>query len=255
MARQPIWPELVQRNGSSMSRRLQLIQVSLSAFVALGLAFSVSSSLPISLAFAMVSMTIPYLVNQHRSERRDRLWNGLWPELLEHVVSGLQSGLSIEEALSDLSRRGPVETQQIFEAFSTNLRSGITFDIAIGKVKRTFSHHVADQVCEVLILSKGSGARDTATTLRTLSDFLRADMALRDEISAKQSWVKNSALIASVAPWILLLILSTQANTVRAYQSPVGILILAGGIACTAVAYFWMRHVGRTEVPPRIFLL
>jgi len=252
---QPILLELVRRNGSSMNKRLQFIQVSVSGLVALGLAFSVSSSVPISLAFAMICMTIPYLVNQYRHEKRERLWNGLWPELLEHVVSGLQSGLSIEEALSELSRRGPAETQRIFEGFSVELHSGITFEVAIGKVKRTFAHHVADQVCEVLILSRGSGARDTATTLRTLSDFLRADIALRDEISAKQSWVKNSALIASVAPWILLLILSTQANTVQAYQSSVGILILVGGIACTVVAYFWMRRLGRTEIPPRIFVL
>jgi tight adherence protein B len=238
-----------------MNSRARLAQAAVSALVALGLAFSVSSSLPISMAFATISTTLPYLVNQQRREKRDRVWNGLWPELLEHVVSGLQSGLSIEEALSALSRRGPIETQQIFAGFSSDLHSGTPFEGAIGKVKRTFSHHVADQVCEVLVLSKGSGARDTATTLRTLSDFLRADMALRDEISAKQSWVKNSALVASVAPWILLLILSTQANTVRAYQSTMGVLILAGGLVCTAVAYFWMRRVGRIEVPPRIFLL
>jgi tight adherence protein B len=224
-----------------------------SALVALGLAFSLSSSISISLAFATISIAIPYLVNQHRLEKRDRIWNGLWPEVLEHIVSGLQSGLSIEEALSALGRRGPSEMIFVFQAFDQALRSGANFELAIGGVKREFAHHVADQVCEVLILSKGSGARDTATTLRTLSDYLRADMALRDEITAKQSWVKNSAIIASIAPWILLLILSTQTNTIRAYQSAAGISILIAGLGCTVIAYFWMRRVGRIQIPPRVF--
>ena len=224
-----------------------------SSTVAFFLSFSLSSSFAIASAFALICTAIPALISRERSRKKTRIWSALWPELLEHVISGLQSGLSIEQALSALGSRGPEVTRYIFQGFASDLRAHVPVESALARVKTNFDSHVADQVCEVLILSKSSGARDTATTLRTLSDYLRAENVLADEIHAKQSWIRNSATIAAVAPWLLLLLLSTQSNTVAAYKSPIGFAILLGGIGCTVVAYIWMNRVARVEVPPRVF--
>ena len=76
---------------------------------------------------------------------------------------------------------------------------------------------------------------------------------LRAEIAAKHSWVKNSAALAAVAPWILLLLLATQPNTLRAYTSATGFTILIIGALLTITAYFWMEKVGKLSETPRIF--
>jgi tight adherence protein B len=78
-------------------------------------------------------------------------------------------------------------------------------------------------------------------------------LALRAEIAAKHSWVKNSAALAAVAPWILLLLLATQPNTLRAYTSATGFTILIIGALLTITAYFWMEKVGKLSETPRIF--
>ena len=78
-------------------------------------------------------------------------------------------------------------------------------------------------------------------------------MALRAEIQAKHSWVKNSAALAAIAPWILLLLLAAQPNTLRAYTSGSGFAILITGAVLTVVAYFWMEKVGKLSETPRIF--
>ncbi len=78
-------------------------------------------------------------------------------------------------------------------------------------------------------------------------------MAVRGEINAKLGWVKNSALVAAIAPWILLAILSAQPSTVLAFSTPTGFLILGAGVMMSVIAYFWMGKVGRIQEIPRIF--
>lgn len=213
----------------------------------------ITSSPSIGIPFALITTTIPIVIIRRRVEIERALLQNLWPEILDHVISGLQSGLSLAETLVALGTRGPVKTRSIFLLFSEKLRGGNDFGQALNELKQAFNDGTADQVCEVLEFARVSGSRDTSLTLRTLSNFIRRDLALRAEISAKHSWVKNSAALAAVAPWILLLLLATQENTLRAYTTGAGLTILIIGALLTVVAYFWMEKVGKLSETPRIF--
>ena len=213
----------------------------------------ITSSPLIGIPFALITTTIPIVIIRRRVEIERALLQNLWPEILDHVISGLQSGLSLAETLVALGTRGPVKSRSIFLLFSEKLRGGTDFGQALNELKQAFNDGTADQVCEVLEFARVSGSRDTSLTLRTLSNFIRRDLALRAEISAKHSWVKNSAALAAVAPWILLLLLATQENTLLAYTSGAGLTILIIGALLTVVAYFWMEKVGKLSETPRIF--
>ena len=110
----------------------------------------------------------------------------------------------------------------------------------------------ADQIAETLILAKTLGSKDIGIVLRTLSQFLREDLAIRIEIEAKHGWIKNSAVLAAVAPWILLLILSTQPETIAAYSTGIGLTILLAGVFLTVIAFFWMEKVGTLPIRNRV---
>ena len=213
----------------------------------------ITSSPLIGIPFALITTTIPIVIIRRRVENERALLQNLWPEILDHIISGLQSGLSLAETLVALGTRGPVKSRSIFLLFSEKLREGNDFGQSLNELKQAFNDGTADQVCEVLEFARVSGSRDTSLTLRTLSNFIRRDLALRAEISAKHSWVKNSAALAAVAPWILLLLLATQANTLRAYISAAGLTILIIGALLTVIAYFWMEKVGKISETPRIF--
>ena len=213
----------------------------------------ITSSPLIGIPFALITTTIPIVILRRRVENERALLQNLWPEILDHIISGLQSGLSLAETLVALGTRGPVKSRSIFLLFSEKLREGNDFGQSLNELKQAFNDGTADQVCEVLEFARVSGSRDTSLTLRTLSNFIRRDLALRAEISAKHSLVKNSAALAAVAPWILLLLLATQANTLRAYISAAGLTILIIGALLTLIAYFWMEKVGKLSETPRIF--
>jgi tight adherence protein B len=97
------------------------------------------------------------------------------------------------------------------------------------------------------------GGSELLQILRTLGDFLRQDLVLRGEIDVKHGWIKNSAHISAAAPWILLLLLSTQPSTAVAYSTPTGAVILIAGLFMTGIAYIWMNRLGRLPQTPRVF--
>lgn len=224
-----------------------------SLFIGFLFAYFLTSSIAISFSFALVSCGIPVLISESRAKRMSAKLQGLWPEILDHIISGLNSGLSLAETLSGLALHGPKATREKFFIFERNLKMNGDFSIALQELQMSFDQATADQVFTVLLLGNSSGSRDTTFTLRVLADFIRADLATRDEIAAKHGWVRNSATIAAVTPWLLLLILSSQPNTIAAYSTLSGALVLFTGLVLTFVAYIWMRIAGKMEQIPRVF--
>lgn len=225
----------------------------LSAFCGFFIALVLVGSSSLALPFMAIGATFPYLNLRRKRDKELVKLSRVWPELLDHMISGLRSGLSLAETISGLARRGPEISRHIFAECEMALREGRDLSVVFQLIKARFNDPIADQVCEVLDFSRGTGSRDTALTLRTLGDFIRSDIAVRGEISAKLGWVKNSAGVAAIAPWILLVILSAQPSTVAAFSTGTGIGILIIGLAMCGLAYFWMSKVGRVEEVPRIF--
>ncbi|NDA36058.1 MAG: type II secretion system protein F, partial [Actinobacteria bacterium] len=130
------------------------------------------------------------------------------------------------------------------------LRSG-NFEQVLIKEKRRLNSAISDQVFETLIISKDFGGRDANNALRLLGEFVREDIAVAEEIRTKFGWIRNSALLATAAPWLLLILLSTQDSTVEIYSTPSGALVLSLGVVMTATAYIWMEKVGSLPTAPR----
>jgi tight adherence protein B len=169
-------------------------------------------------------------------------------------MSGIQSGLSLTESLAGLSTRGPEVLRPAFTEFKATLYGSGDLTQAIEELKALFAHHGSDQIFEALIISKALGGSELLQILRSLGDFLRQDLALRREIEVKHGWIKNSAHLSAAAPWILLLLLSTQPSTAAAYSTPTGAMILIAGLVMTAIAYIWMNRLGRLPQTPRVFV-
>jgi tight adherence protein B len=232
-------------------RSILLIILGISGGVFIGTLLS--NSVVIGIAFGSISSIAPHIYLKRKSEKERKSLQKLWPEILDHLISGLNSGLSISQTIAALGHRGPALTRPIFKEFEDSINSGKSYSKSLLIIKEQFKDSIADQVCEVLDFARTSGSRDSSLTLRTLASYIRNDLALRNEINAKHGWIKNAAVLAGLAPWLLLIILSTQKSTIAAYSSPAGIAILCTGVVLTLIAYFWMERVGRIAVAPRIF--
>jgi tight adherence protein B len=211
-------------------------------------------SVVIALAFGAFAAGIAFVTVRAKNNLNEAELIAAWPEVIDHLMSGIQSGLSLTESLSGLSTRGPEVLRPAFTQFKASLYGSGDITQAIEDLRTMFAHHGSDQIFEALIISKALGGSELLQILRSLGDFLRQDLALRREIEVKHGWIKNSAHLSAAAPWILLLLLSTQPSTAAAYSTPTGAIILLIGLVMTAIAYLWMNRLGRLPQTPRIFV-
>lgn len=239
--------------AKSLPRRNTLIRVGMISIATFLFSLALTRTFIISVAIASVASTL-FQISIHNSVTKES-WKHFEavPELIDNVITGIQSGLSLNESLSSLGVRGPSITRIYFLGFSDQMRNGVSFEEAISTLQSEFKNRAADQFFESLIFAKSLGGAELLALLRQLGDFTRQDLSLRREISAKQGWVRNSAHLAAAAPWILLLLLSAQPSTAESFSTSTGIIILLGGALLTAIAYLWMAHLGRMPQPARIF--
>ena len=230
------------------------IRIGISASVATAAVLLITRSISISLAFGTLAAGIAFITVQSKKNVNEAVLIAAWPEVIDHLMSGIQSGLSLTESLAGLSTRGPEALRPAFTRFTQTLYGHGDLTYAIEELKSLFSHHGSDQIFEALIISKSLGGGELLQILRSLGDFLRQDLALRREIEVKHGWIKNSAHLSASAPWILLLLLSTQPSTATAYSTPAGISILIAGLVMTGVAYIWMNRLGKLPQTPRVFV-
>ena len=230
------------------------LRVGISASVSTAVVLLISRSVSIALAFGILASAIAFLAIRTKNNINEAAMTAAWPEVIDHLMSGIQSGLSLTESLAGLSTRGPDVLRPAFTQFKATLYESGDVGQAIQELKSKFAHHGSDQIFEALIISKALGGSELLQILRSLGDFLRQDLALRREIEVKHGWVKNSAHLSAIAPWVLLLMLSTQPSTAAAYSTATGAVILGAGLVMTAIAYFWMNRLGRLPHTPRVFV-
>jgi tight adherence protein B len=176
----------------------------------------------------------------------------VWPDVVDNLSSAVRAGLSLPEALGALGERGPVPLRPAFIAFGSDYRASGRFSDALSRLKERLADPVGDRVCETLRLAREVGGSDLGVVLRTLSGFLREDARVRGELEARQSWTVNAARLAAAAPWLVLLLLSTQTTSLESYDSAGGVLLLGLGAAVCVVAYLLMIRIGRLPEEPRV---
>jgi len=227
------------------------------ASVALGLAVlvvgvAVTRAPAIALAFALFAGSAPVAYVRGRARRRQARLRSLWPEVVDHLASGVRAGLALPEAVAQLGERGPVELRPAFVTFAQDYRATGRFADCLDALAARLADPVADRIVEALRLTRDVGGTDLGRMLRTLSSFLRDDLRVRSELEARQSWTVYAARLAVAAPWVVLALLSTRPQAAAAYRTPAGVLVLVLGGACTVVAYSAMLRIGRLPDDPRV---
>ncbi|MBX9243569.1 type II secretion system F family protein [Actinotalea ferrariae] len=207
---------------------------------------------PVAACFAVMAALAPLALVRARARRRRAALRQVWPEVVDHLASGIRAGLSLPEALAQLGDRGPVELRPAFRAFAADHRATGRFGDALDALKARLADPVADRIVEALRLTREVGGTDLGRLLRTLSAFLREEARTRGELEARQSWTVNAARLAVAAPWLVLALLSTRPEAASVYDTPAGVAVLALGGGCTAVAYRLMVRIGRLPEDVRV---
>lgn len=206
----------------------------------------------LALALALFAGYLPVVVLKARHGRRVRERREVWPDAIDHLVSAVRAGMSLPEAVSVLSERGPEVLREAFIHFTVAYHTTGRFGEALDQLKDELADPAADRVVEALRVAREVGGSDLGRTLRTLSAFLRDEHRVRRELEARQGWVIVAARLAYGTPWFVLLLLATKPEAVAAYQRPGGALVIAAGAALATAGYRLMLRIGRLPAEKRV---
>ena len=205
-----------------------------------------------ALLAACAGALLPRSVLRRRRAHRIRRARAAWPDIVDDLSSAVRAGLPLPEAIVAAGGRGPDVLRHYFMRFGDDLRVDGRFSEALDSLKAGLADPVADRVIEALRLAREVGGTDLGRLLRDLSESLRANARVRDEIEARQSWTVNSARLAVAAPWITLVFLATRREAVAAFNSWAGGLVLLGAALVSLVAYRLMLALGRLPQEHRV---
>ena len=207
---------------------------------------------PVAVCFAVMAGYAPFALVRMRARKRRAQMRDLWPDAVDNIGSAVRAGLALPEALSQLAIRGPEELRPAFASFAEDYRTSGRFQDCLDRLKDRLGDPVGDRLIESLRIAREVGGSDLGRLLRTLSTFLREDARTRAELETRQGWTVNAARLATAAPWVVLAMLSLQRDSLQAYSTPAGVLVLAIGAGVTVVAYRLMIRIGRLPDDERV---
>ncbi len=260
----PRRPPRVRRARSRVHEllaRAGLGNVSVSAFLVMSGVLACAAALfmqvvtrtpPVALLFGAMSGYLPVVVVSARARRRQREFAEVWPEAVDNLASAVRAGLSLPEALGQLSARGPEPLRPSFEAFALDYQVTGRFGECLDRLKTRLADPVGDRVVEGLRVAREVGGGELGRLLRNLSGYLRDESRTRSELEARQAWTVNGARLAVAAPWLVLLMMSFQPTVIHRYASPAGTVVLLFAAGTCLVAYRLMMRIGRLPRERRI---
>ncbi|XVX21486.1 type II secretion system F family protein [Actinomycetota bacterium] len=244
--------ELVQAGHGGVSPSTLLAGCAVMGLL-VGVLFLLVSQVPaIAVCFGLLAAYSPIALVRMRARRRRTALRDLWPDAVDNIASAVRAGMALPEALAQLGHRGPAELRPPFAAFAHDYRTTGRFHECLDRLKDRLSDPVGDRLVESLRIAREVGGSDLGALLRTLSTFLREDSRTRAEMEARQSWTVNAARLAVAAPWIVLALLCTRPESIQAYDTRAGAVVLFVGAAVSLAAYRIMIQLGRLSEDQRV---
>lgn len=262
-------PEQPTRTTSSaLGRRIQDVMIqaglpqlrlghavalsALAGLIGLLTGWILTAALPIGIAFGALASMLPGIVISGRARKRREELRSLWPDVVDDLLSSVRAGNGLPETLLEQAERAPAVLRPAFAQYSAHYRATGKFDASLDVLKEAVADPVADRIVEALRLARSVGGADLGNLLRTVAQMLREDMRTRGELQARQSWTVNGARVAAVAPWTVLLLLSSRPEATQAFRTSEGAMVLLGGAVATVLAYFLMNRLGRLPEEERV---
>jgi tight adherence protein B len=176
-----------------------------------------------------------------------------WPKFLDSIHSSAWAGASLEQAILDSVSVAPPKLSWALLEFEKDQGSGLAFGTSLDNLKARLANPIADRFIEITRLASNSGGRGYLNALRSQALQLRLENATWNEIQVKQNWLLGTAKLAVLAPWLVLVLLGMRPETAIAFQSEIGIAVLAIGLFASLMAFKLIRTLG--ALPARVRIL
>jgi tight adherence protein B len=220
-------------------------------FLIIFLAFlpKVVPGLIFGLMAALICWKLPKPIVDALAERRVKQFNLQMVDALNLMANGMKSGLSVVQAIGIVIEQSPNPIAQEFNLVLAETKVGLSLEEALMNMsKRLPCDDVEMFVTSVIILKETGG--NLAETFDTIVSTIRERIKIQSKIDAMtaQGFYQGMILLG-VPPFICLYFTSSDPEFMAPlYESPIGWAALAFVVVLEVLAYFMIKKVMKIDV-------
>jgi tight adherence protein B len=232
-------PDIARRlemAGADMSARVFHIISAGLAVTALVVTFLTGFGLLSSLMAAVtVGFGIPRFLLSRKTKRRMKGFVDAFPDAVDVIVRGIQSGLPLGECMVVVGNEGRPPVSDEFRNIMESMRLGLSLAEAMERAVRRIAVQEFRFFAIVLTIQSETGG-NLAETLQNLSNILRARKKMKGKVLAMAAEARTTAMVIGCLPFMmgaLLYVTSPDYITILFTDSLGQILIGAGIVSMT----------------------
>ena len=112
---------------------------------AAAVAFALVRVIALAAAVGLVAAALPSIIVNWRARLQRRTRRVVWPDVIDHLVSALRSGLALPDSVASLAHTGPAVLREQFAAFDRDYQATAHFTDCLDRLKDRLADPVADQ--------------------------------------------------------------------------------------------------------------
>ncbi|WP_110238714.1 type II secretion system F family protein [Nocardioides gilvus] len=220
--------------------------VFVSGFVGLVLG---GGSLILGILFLAGGVVLPWLYLGRMKKKRVKRFNTQLPDTLQLMSGSLSAGLSLAQSLDTIVREGSEPMSSEFKRVLVETRLGVNLEDAMEGITERFESKDFGWIVMAIKIQRQVGG-NLGELLDTVAGTIREREYMRGQVAALAAEGKISAyVIGGLPPIFGLYLFLTQPGYINPmFESPLGILMLVGGVVMLGVGAFWMSRLIKVEV-------
>ena len=199
----------------------------------------------------VAGVAIPLAALDGARTRRRASAEQCWPDTIDAIRMAVRAGAALDDALTAASSHVPRDWSEDWKRVIVDIARGGSVAAALLAFRASRAEPIADRVVEALILAHELGGTELPHILDDLARSVRDELRIRRDAASRQSWVRHTARLAALAPWVVVFLLASRPVNREAFASAAGTALLVGCAGATLVAYLMMSALGRLPTPPR----
>lgn len=209
----------------------------------------ISNSVLIGLAGGALGLILPGMVVNMKKNKRSAAMTEQLPEALNIISSGLRAGFSFPQALSIVNREmtGPLQVE--FSRILKENRLGKPMDEALTDFLDRVENDDLELLVTALLIQRQVGG-NLAEVLDSISHTIRERVRIKGEIRTLTAEGKLSAIILSVLPVAMALLLSVlnPSYFFTLVEEPLGIAMIVIALVMQLIGMMIIRKIVAIDV-------
>ena len=236
------------RKPWGMSYKSYRLIASISAVVCAVAAFVLTSSFLYTVLAALVGTLTPELIILLRSAKQKAEFEERYMTALRQLVACLKSGMSIQQAVSDVCDSPFVHNsiQSEFRQIDADIKLGISLQEAFQQFSDRVDSEDAKDVAVAIRMQSLVGGRE-AETIESIAQNISSRIGLRKEINSMFAGTSMTVYVMDILPFLVILFMYFAAPSYLApfFESTAMIILFTGLIVFMGVGSVFIHNAAR----------